>query len=60
MKTIFAALIAAFVCVAVPQEADATKLKPETLKAWDTYVQLTEKRIDTELTSTSGSYRPTS
>ena len=54
MKSLFAALTTVLICIATPPAALATKLKPETLKAWDTYVQLTEKRIDAELASTSG------
>jgi hypothetical protein len=37
-----------------PSKTVAAKLGPETLRAWERYVQLTEKRIDTELSSTSG------
>jgi hypothetical protein len=40
-----------------PSETAAAKLRPETLRAWETYVQLTEKRIDTELSNTSGFLR---
>src|SRR5206468_7396656 len=34
--------------------AAAAELQPPTLRAWETYVQLTEKRIGTELDSSSG------
>jgi hypothetical protein len=41
--------LAAFVFLCVTHEAHAAKLQPGTLKAWEAYVQLTEKRIDAEL-----------
>src|SRR5213593_3075545 len=39
---------------ALPCRAAAAELQPPTLRAWETYVQLTEKRIGTELDSSSG------
>jgi len=51
------ALVCAIVLLGRPPVAEATKLKPETARAWETYVQLTEKRIDMELNSTSGFLR---
>jgi len=42
---------------ATPSVADAAKLEAGAVKAWDSYVQLTEKRIEAELTSTSGFLR---
>ena len=44
-------------CLALPGDAAAAKLKPETLQSWETYVQLTEKRIGAELDSASGFLR---
>ena len=44
---------AALVVLCVTQEARAAKLQPGTLKTWDAYVQLTEKRIDAELAGKS-------
>lgn len=46
----FIVLSAVFV---LPHAAEAAKLKPETLKAWEVYVQLTEERIAGELADTS-------
>ncbi len=57
MKTLVVFLIGLVLFLATARDAAATKLKPETLKVWDTYVQLTEKRIDAELTSTAGFLR---
>jgi hypothetical protein len=37
-----------------PSDLGAAKLEPQTLKAYDSYVQLTEKRIAGELNSNSG------
>jgi hypothetical protein len=42
---------------AVSPDAVAAKLKPETVTAWETYVRLTEKRIDSELDSPRGFLR---
>src|SRR5262245_35430431 len=38
-------------------DATAASLKPETLKGWEPYVQLTEKRIEGELDGTAGFLR---
>jgi len=45
--------LAGLVVLCVTQEARAAKLQPGTLKTWDAYVQLTEKRIDAELAGKS-------
>ena len=45
------------VYLGAPSDAGAAKLEAPALKAWDTYVQLTEKRIEAELNSTSGFLR---
>jgi hypothetical protein len=50
-------LISLALCLAAPASTAAAELKPETLKAWDNYVQLTEKRIAAELDRTSGFLR---
>ena len=55
MKTFLSILTGAFFCFG--EAAEAAKLKPETLRAWETYVQLAEKRIDAELSSASGFLR---
>ena len=55
MKTLLSILTGVFVCFG--EAAEAAKLKPETLRAWDTYVQIAEKRIDAELSSASGFLR---
>jgi len=57
MRTARATLIAATLFLAAPHNTLAAKLQPQNLKAWDTYVQLTEKRIDSELASTSAFLR---
>src|SRR5262249_8633311 len=57
MKTFLSTLTVVIVFFGRPQLAAGTKLKPETIRAWETYVQLTEKRIETELTNTSGFLR---
>ena len=57
MRTLVSSLLAVFLLVAVPGETAAAKLKPETLRAWETYVQLTEKRVNSELGSTTGFLR---
>jgi len=54
MKTWLLVLVTALILFAMPAQTSAAKLKPETLKAWHTYVQLTEKRIESELSSASG------
>jgi hypothetical protein len=45
--------IAISVCLAVPLAASATTVQNQTLRAWDTYVRLTEQRIANELNSPS-------
>src|SRR5262245_21442995 len=40
-----------------PSDAEAAKLEVAAVKAWENYVQLTEKRIEAELNSTSGLMR---
>jgi len=57
MRTILTSLVVACFFIASPTQSAATKLKPETLKAWETYVQLTEKQVDAELAGTSGFLR---
>ena len=57
MKTVSVTLLAVILFLAAPHNTLAAKLQPQTLKAWDTYVQLTEKRIDSELASTSAFLR---
>ena len=47
-------LVVLVFCLIAPREATGAKLQPETLKAWETYVQLTEKRIAAELDSQRG------
>ena len=51
------ALFVLALCPAVSPDAAAAKLKPETVTAWETYVRLTEKRIDSELDSPGGFLR---
>jgi hypothetical protein len=50
MKVRLAALL---VVLSITCEADAAKLQPNTLRSWETYSRLTEKRINDELTSQS-------
>jgi len=46
--------LAAFVVLlSVTHETDAAKLQPNTLRDWDTYAQLTQKRIEAELAGQS-------
>jgi len=45
------------VYLATASDAEAIKLEAATVKAWEIYVQLTEKRIEAELNSTSGFLR---
>ena len=56
MKRQLTALIL-IVFIARPPDATAATLKPETVKAWETYVQLTERRIAGELDGTTGFLR---
>jgi hypothetical protein len=44
----------ALVFLLPPKAALGAKLEPETLRAWDRYVELTEKRIEAELASDDG------
>jgi len=41
----------------VTADAEAAKLQPQTLRAWDAYAQLTEQRIASELNSSAGFLR---
>jgi hypothetical protein len=50
-------LVLLAVCTAASPDAAAATLKPETVTAWETYVRLTEKRIDSELVSPGGFLR---
>ena len=52
-----ALIIPLIVSLALPREAVAAKFQPQTLRAWDEYVQLTEKRIAGELDSPSAFIR---
>jgi len=45
------------VYLATAPDAEAIKLEAAMVKAWEIYVQLTEKRIEAELNSTSGFLR---
>ena len=47
-------LIVILLAVAVPVAAAAARLQPETIEAWDSYVALTEERIEKELQSGNG------
>src|SRR5262245_46510892 len=56
MKKYVTAVLILIVSVTTP-DATAARLQPETLKGWETYVQLTEKRIAGELDGTAGFLR---
>ncbi len=56
MTSINIFLVGIYLATTVP-DAEAIKLEAATVKAWETYVQLTEKRIEAELNSTSGFLR---
>ena len=45
---------ALFAFLMIPTVAVAAKLQPAALKAWETYIRLTEQRIERELSSTAG------
>src|SRR5438876_11317794 len=55
-KVMFGSMLLS-VYLGAPPDAGAAKLEAPALKAWDTYVQLTEKRIEAELNSTAGFLR---
>jgi hypothetical protein len=57
MKRSLFVVLGVFVFLGAPSRLAATKLKPETIRDWETYVQLTEKRIAFELDGTSGFLR---
>ena len=54
MKGLLLGSVLIGVYFATPYDAQAAKLEAGAVKAWETYVQLTEKRIEAELNSTSG------
>ena len=56
MKKYITAVLILIVSANTPAATAATR-KPETLKGWETYVQLTEKRIAGELDGTAGFLR---
>jgi hypothetical protein len=42
------------ICLVTPADAAAARLQPATVQAWESYIQLTEKRIAAELDNASG------
>jgi hypothetical protein len=54
LRTCRLATLLVTACLFLPSPAHAATLQPQTVKAWDTYVQFTEKRIASELDGQKG------